>query len=194
MAVVQLSNGICRLRHLTWCLHPFSVDTPVDIHRRSCSFLLIHPREVFLAWCWVITRPLSSHGVVLMSLPLGIGLTGVGLVYLSHAWMTPTHKGLPVSDAMRRSKLWCRTHDCPHWSITSYEGMSVMIWHTTSWGLSSHLSLIFLFLWKVSVFTKTRLPGFKSTMLIFWSWYHFCFLPLTGPELLGGWPSISQGQ
>ena len=64
--------------HVTWSLHPSSAYASADIHGRSCSFPLIHPREVFLAWCWVITRPLSSHGVFSLSLPLGVGLTGWG--------------------------------------------------------------------------------------------------------------------
>ena len=104
--------------HITWSLHPSSVDAPVDIHRRSHSFPLIHPREVFLAWCWVDIRPPSSHGAVLLSLPLRVGLTGVGLVHLSHTWWTPIHKGTPASDMTRRSQLWCRMHDCLHWSVT----------------------------------------------------------------------------
>ena len=54
------------------------MDALVDVHRKSCSFLLIHPREVFLAWCWVIARPLSSCGIVSLSLPLGVGLAVVG--------------------------------------------------------------------------------------------------------------------
>ena len=64
--------------HITWSLHPYSVDALVDVHERSCSFPLIHPREVLLAWCWVITRPPSSTGVVSLSLPLGVGLNGWG--------------------------------------------------------------------------------------------------------------------
>ena len=75
--------------HVTWSLHPSSVDAVADIHGRSHTFPLIHPREVLLAWCWVITRPLSTYDLISLSLPLGVGLTGVGLVYLSHAWQTP---------------------------------------------------------------------------------------------------------
>ena len=93
------------LLHITWNLHPSSVDAPVDIHGRSHSFPFIHPREVFLTWCWVIARSLSSCGTVSLSLPLGVGLTGVGLVHLSHTWWTPAHKGTPASDAMSRSQL-----------------------------------------------------------------------------------------
>ena len=69
--------------HITWNLHPSSVDALADINGTSHSFLLIHPREVFLAWHWVIARPLSSCGIVLLSHPLGVGLTGVGQVHLS---------------------------------------------------------------------------------------------------------------
>ena len=102
------STGSCRHPlplHITWSLHPSSVDALVDVHRRCPSFLLMHPREVFLAWCWVIARPLPSHGIVSLSLPLGVGLTGVELVHLYHAWWTPMHRGTPVSDVMRRSQL-----------------------------------------------------------------------------------------
>ena len=153
--------------HITWSLHPSSVDALVDIHGKSHNLPLIHPREVLLAWCWVITRPLCTCGVFSLSLPLGVGWTGVGLVHQSYAWQTPTHKGMPVSDAMRRSQLWWRMCDYLHWSVTSQEGMSVMIWCTTSHVSSSHLSLIFLFPLKVSAFPKTRLPGFSSMVPIF---------------------------
>ena len=128
---------------------------------------LIHPREVFLAWCWVDVIPPSSHGVVSLSLPLGVGLTGVGLVHQSHTWWTPIQEGIPASDVISWSLLQYRMHDCLHWSLTSYEGTSVVIWHITSWGLSSHLSLIFLFPWKASALTRTRSPGFRPTVPIF---------------------------
>ena len=82
--------GRCsHLLHITWSLHPSSVDALVDIHSRSHNFLLIHPREVLLPGCWVTTQPPCSHGVILLSLPLEVGLTGMGLVHLSHAWQTP---------------------------------------------------------------------------------------------------------
>ena len=98
----------CQGRHphllcIAWNPHPSSVDALADIHRRNCSFPFIHPREVFLACCWVITRPSSSCGIVLLSLPLGVGLTGVGLVHLSCDWKTPMHKGMPASDAVRKT-------------------------------------------------------------------------------------------
>ena len=116
--------------HVTWSLHPSSVDTPVDtqvdIHGKSHNFPLIHPREVWLAYFWVNARQLSTHGVILLSFPLGFGLTEVGLLYLSHAWWTPKHKGTPVSDAMRSQLcvgnvtvcigLSLCTRGCPLWS------------------------------------------------------------------------------
>ena len=113
--------------HVSWSLYPSSVDALVDIHGRSHSFPLIYPREFFLAWCWVIARPLSSGCVVLLSLSLGVGLTQLGLVHLPHVGQTPTHKGMPVSDVMGRSQLQCRMHDCLHWSVTLYKGTSVAI-------------------------------------------------------------------
>ena len=155
--------------HVTWNLHPSSMDALVDIHGRNHSFPLIHPREVFLAQHWVVTRPSSSSGVVLLLVPPEVGWTGVGLVHLSHTWWTPIHKGMPVSDNTRRSQLQYRMHECPCWSFTSYKGTSVAIWCTTSWGLSSHLSLIFLFPLKASALTRTRLPGFKPMAPIFQS-------------------------
>ena len=80
------------LLHIAWNHHPSSLDALADIHERSHGFPFIHPWEVFLAWCWVIARPLSSCGIVSLSLPLGVGLTGVGLVHLTHAWWMPMHK------------------------------------------------------------------------------------------------------
>ena len=153
--------------HITQNLHPPSVDALVDVHGRSHSFPFIHPRGVFLAWCWMIARPLSSFGAVLLSFPLEVGLTGVGLVHLSHTWQIPMHKGTPASDMTRRSQLQCKVHEFPCWAFNLYEGMSVMIWCITLWGLSSHLSMIFLFPWKASALTKMRLPGFKPMVPIF---------------------------
>ena len=169
--------------------NPSSVDALVDVHGRSHSFPLIHPREVFLAWHWVMAIPSSSCGVVLLSLHLRIGMTEVGLVHLTHTWQTPKYKGMPASDATRMSWLQCRMHECPCWPFTSYKGTSVMIWCTTSWGLCSHLSLIFLFLWKASTLTRMKLPDFKPMVPIFWSYYHFlssCLCCRLGLGLLKG--------
>ena len=107
------------LLHITWCLHPSSVDALADVHVISHNFLLIHPREVLLAGHWVTTWPLLSCGIITSSLPLEVGLHGVGLVHLSHTWLTPIHKGMATSDMMRRSQFWWRIHDHLHWSITS---------------------------------------------------------------------------
>ena len=42
-----------------------------------------------------------------------------GLVHLSHAWWLPIHKGMPISDVMRRSRFQWRTRDLLCWFITS---------------------------------------------------------------------------
>ena len=70
--------------HITWSLHPSSVDALVDFHRRSWNFPLIHPRKVWLVWHWVVARPLYTCGIISLSLPMGVGLARVGLVYQSH--------------------------------------------------------------------------------------------------------------
>ena len=148
------------LLHITWNIHLSSVHAPVDVPGRSLSFPFIHSRVLFLAWCWVITRPLSSCGVVSVTSPrsrLDWGGSGTSILYL----VTPAHMGTPASDAKRSSQLLCRMCECSCWSFTSYVRMSVTIWHTTSWGLSSHLSLIFFFPWKASALSRTRSPGFK---------------------------------
>ena len=107
------------LLHITWCLHPSSVDALADIHGRSHNFLLIHPREVLLTKHWVTTWPLLSCGDTTSSLPSEVGLCGVGLVHLSHAWWTPVHKGMPTSDMMRRRQFGWRMCEHLHWSVTS---------------------------------------------------------------------------
>ena len=70
------------------------------------------------------------------------------------------------------------------------------MWCNTLWGLSSHLSLIFLFPWKALALTRTRSPGFKSMAPI-----SGCStisviepLPSTGSGPLGGWPLIGLRQ
>ena len=115
--VIPSAKHICSFQHLhllhiTWCLHPSSVDALADVHGRSYNFPLIHPREVLLTGHWVTTLPLHSCGIIISSICLEVGLHGVGLVHLSHAWWTPIHKGMPASDMTRRSQFWWRMHDC----------------------------------------------------------------------------------
>ena len=50
--------------HITWGLHPSSVDTPVDVHSRSCNFPFFHPREALLVGHWETALPLSSCGIL----------------------------------------------------------------------------------------------------------------------------------
>ena len=120
-----------------------------------------HHPTIYL-WCSLAFTSLGSG--------LNWGGAGTSVLHLAD-----THtQGMPVSDVIRRSQLQCRTCDCLCCSVTLHEGMSVMIWCTTLWGSSSHLSLIFLFPWKASAFTKTRSPGFRSTTPIFQLQYCFC--------------------
>ena len=100
------------MSHYLWS-YPSSVDALVDVYGRSHNFLLIHPREVLLAGCWVTALPIFSCGVISVSPPVEVGLHGVGLVLLSHAWQMPIHKGMSTSDATR-SQFWWRIHDLLH--------------------------------------------------------------------------------
>ena len=105
--------------HFTCGLHPSSVDALVDIHDPSCNFLFFHPREALLVDHQVTALPCFSCGVLSSSPPGEVVLHGVGLVHLSHVWWLPIHKGMPTSDAMRRSQFQWRTRDHPCWFITS---------------------------------------------------------------------------
>ena len=67
--------------HVTWGLHPSSVDAPVDIHGWSHNFPFIHPREALLVGCWVTALPLFSCGVHFISPPTEVVLHGVGLAH-----------------------------------------------------------------------------------------------------------------
>ena len=75
----------CLQPHQVTCgLHPSSVDAPVDVHGRSCTFPFFHPREALLVGCWVTTLPLSSGGILFLSPLTEIVMHGVGLGHLSH--------------------------------------------------------------------------------------------------------------
>ena len=104
--------------HITWGLHPSSVDALVDVHSRSHNFPFFNPREALLAGHWVTTLPLLSCGILLLSPLTEVVLHGVGLVHLSHVWWLPIHKGTPISDVTRSGFQW-RTHDLPCWFVTS---------------------------------------------------------------------------
>ena len=69
--------------HITSGLHLSSVDTPVDVHGRSCNFLFSHPREAILVGHQVTALLLSSCGVLFFSPLTQVVLHGVGLVHLS---------------------------------------------------------------------------------------------------------------
>ena len=93
--------------------------TPVDVHGRSHNFPFFHPKEALLVGRWVTTLPFSSCDVLFLSPLAEVVLHGVVLVHLSHVWQLPIHKGMPISDAMRRSWFQWRTHDLPCWFVTS---------------------------------------------------------------------------
>ena len=108
--------------HLTWGLHPSLVDALVDVHGRSCNFPFFHPMEALLVGHQVTTLWLFYCDVLFLSPLAGVVLHGVELVYLSHARWLPIHKGMPISDAMRRSQFWWRTHDLLCWFVTFVRG------------------------------------------------------------------------
>ena len=89
---------------VTWSLYPSSVDALVDVHGRSHSFPLIHYREVFLAWCWVIyhkTIIFLWHSFALTPLGNRLNWGGAGT---SVPYLADIHtQGNTVSDATRRS-------------------------------------------------------------------------------------------
>ena len=82
-ALCTCSSRGAPAKHLTWGLHPSSVDAPVDIHNPSHNFPYFHPWEAFLVGRWVTTLPFCSHGIISASPPEEIVLQGVGLVHLS---------------------------------------------------------------------------------------------------------------
>ena len=134
--------------------HPWScMDVLANIHGRTHSFPLIHPRGVLLTWCKVGARQSAHCGDSSFSLPSRVGSSGGKLVHLAHAVHTPAHGGMPISSTeVMRSQLQWRICDQPYWSFMMYKGTSFMTWHSTSFSLSSNQSLIFLFLWHESAF------------------------------------------
>ena len=118
-ALCTCSSGGLQPSHLTWSLHPSSVDAPVDVHDPIHNFPFFHPREALLVGHRVTTLPSCSCGIISSSPPKEVVLWGVGLVHLSYVWQLPIHKGTPTSDMTRRSQFWWRTHDHPCWFITT---------------------------------------------------------------------------
>ena len=144
--------------------HPWSCwDVLASVHGRACSFPLIHPRGVFLTWCRAGTRQSACCGNSSISLPSGVGSPRVKLVHLACVVCT---LALSTSGVMRRSLLQWRIHDLPYSSFTMYKGTSFLAWCSTLYSMSSYWSLIFLFPWYKSAFTKTKLPGSNETALI----------------------------
>ena len=139
------------------------------LHGRSHSFPFIHPREVFLAWHWVIARLSSSCGIVLLSHPpgsrLNCGGAGTSAPYLADAYAQGNTCFWHYEE---EPAMQCRSTWIPMLVFHFIWGdVCHMIWCTILWGLSSHLSLIFLFPWKASALTRMRSPGFKPTVHLF---------------------------
>ena len=102
--------------HLQWMLwQMFMVE--------SCKLPINPPQGSLTGWALGdhLTTALLWHYHIFTSFRSGLAC-GVGLVHLSHAWQTPIHKGMPTSDAMRRSQFWWRMCDWLHWSVTSVGG------------------------------------------------------------------------
>ena len=117
-ALHTCSSGGLQPNHFTWGLHPSSVDALVDVHDPSCNFPFFHPREALLVGHWVTALPGFSCGILSSSPPKEVVLHGVGLAHLSHVLWLPIHKGMPTSDATRRSWFQWRTRDHPCWFVT----------------------------------------------------------------------------
>ena len=104
--------------HITCSLHPSLVDTLVDIHGRSCNVLFFHPRKTLL-----VGHRMTALSLSLLWCPLFLTSYRGSLVWGGAGTPVPCmmvaklHKGMPISDAMRRSQFQWRTHDCPHWFI-----------------------------------------------------------------------------
>ena len=148
--------------------HPWScMDVLANVHGRACIFLLIHPIGVLLAWCRVGARQSAHCGNSAILLPSGVGLSRMELVHLVAVVHTLVHCVMPLSiSGVMRSQLHWRIWDQPCSSFMRYEGTSFVTWCSTSYGLSSFWSLIFLFPWYESAFTETRLPGSTEMALV----------------------------
>ena len=78
--------------------HPWSyMNVLANIPGRACSFPLIHPTGVLLAWYRADTRYSAHCGDSSISLPSGVSLPGVKLVHCAHEACMSAHSGMPLS-------------------------------------------------------------------------------------------------
>ena len=152
--------------------HPWSFwDVLSDIHGRTHSFPLIHPRGVLLVWCNMDTRQSAHCGIFSISLLSGVGPSMVRLVHLSHAVHTPTLSGMLLSSsgAMRRSQLWWRTCDWSCFSFMMYEGRSFWL------DVPLHMACPSINLWFFS-FPGMNLPSLRQDhqASMKWCWFICC--------------------
>ena len=186
---ICVPSKVCQPHHVTWGLHPPSVDAPVDVHGRSHNFLFFHPREGFTG------RSLGDHlTIVLLWCPLSFTSCRGSLAWGGAGTPVPC---IMAAHTQGNANLW---HDkkksgfsgglmifCVGSSLCKRD-MSVTIWCTTSQVSSSHLSLIFLFPLKASAFTSmmvTRLQvhcAYFSVIVPFL--FSACFLHWLGLYLL----------
>ena len=103
--------------HYLWS-SPILCGCSVRCPWQKLQLPIFPPREALLVGHQVTDLPLSSCGILFLSPLTEVVLCGVGLVHLSHVWQLPIHKGMPISNAMRRSQFWWRTHDLPCWFVT----------------------------------------------------------------------------
>ena len=86
--------------HITWGLHPSSLDAPVDVHSRSPNFPFFHPRVGLLVGHWVTALPLSSCDVLFLS-PLA------EVVLHGWDWYTcPVYDGCPYTRECQPLMWW----------------------------------------------------------------------------------------
>ena len=142
--------------HLQWML------TLMSMEEASGSTFIHHPREVFLAWCCVITRLLSSYGIVLDVTPSGSRLDwgGAGTSILS---LADTHTLGNASFRHNEGGVSCDVgcvNVCVGLSLHMRDICHDLMYYLMKLVLP-FCPLIFLFLWKVPALTMMRSSGFK---------------------------------
>ena len=116
------------LLHITWSLHPSSVDTLVDVHGRSHYFLLIHPGKSY----WPGIGWLPNHYSLVVSpylhFPWKLACMGWGW------YICPMHDG----------HLCTRKHQpLTLWEEASFGGGCVTVWVGLSLHRRGHHNLIY---------------------------------------------------
>ena len=182
--------------HVTWSLHLSSVDAVVDVHRRSHSFLLIHPQGSLPGLTLGVCQTTIFLWHNLTVTPPGSRLNWVGLVHLSHAWWTPKQRECQF--LMQQGEAGCSVGH-----ITVCIGPSLHTRGCLSWSdTPPHEAHPITCLLSYS-FPERHQPSLRQDHQASDPWHlslsHstisiFGLLLLTGPELPRGQPSIGHGQ